>query len=489
VPFSLAFLHSYLEQGRRRDLHLAIGFFTLQAATSGHGAVFLSVAAFSLFLFRVALGEPLGITKRMRDIGVIGVVLLAPVVLMVIPYRNVQAEMGLKRSLDDWHILRPESFLASPTYVQAWLLSRLLPDAHINDTANGYAFPGVLPLLLSAIALLAGGLPGEPRTGERSRAWSLAAVALDTAALAGLVVGTVVALNGPIRFTVGGVVLFSARQAWRGWTMAVVSAALRVAILTRAPAARSPDLRRVRELVFQLRRRWLRDPTVFYALLVALSVWLAIGPPFSLWPFVYWMPGFNFIRAPSRFLVLGVLGLGVLAGVGFDQITARLARIGRYAAAGIVGALVVAECLAPMGAVREVVSVAGADRWLADQPKPFAVAELPLPEPSSVIPFEKRQAEFMLHSTVHWQKTVHGWSGLLPPDHLDLYDSLTRFPDEDSLRRLERFGVDYVVVHIDLFQAGEWAAVERRLEVYQSRLTLVYSDPTGRVYAVRPNSR
>ena len=41
MPFSLAFLHTYFERGRRRDLLLAIGFFSLQALSSGHGAVYL----------------------------------------------------------------------------------------------------------------------------------------------------------------------------------------------------------------------------------------------------------------------------------------------------------------------------------------------------------------------------------------------------------------------------------------------------------------
>ena len=40
IPFSLAFLYSYLQSGRRADFLLAIAFFTLQAITSGHGRCF-----------------------------------------------------------------------------------------------------------------------------------------------------------------------------------------------------------------------------------------------------------------------------------------------------------------------------------------------------------------------------------------------------------------------------------------------------------------
>ena len=91
----------------------------------------------------------------------------------------------------------------------------------------------------------------------------------------------------------------------------------------------------------------------------------------------------------------------------------------------------------------------------------------------------------MLHSTAHWQKTIHGWSGLQPPRHLTLDHQLTHFPDEDSLRSLMQFGVDYIVVHPDLYPPGEWAQVERRLADFQGRIELRHADDTGRVYALR----
>ena len=96
----------------------------------------------------------------------------------------------------------------------------------------------------------------------------------------------------------------------------------------------------------------------------------------------------------------------------------------------------------------------------------------------------------MLHSTEHWQKTVHGWSGLQPPAHLALYDRLTRFPDDDSLRALAEIHVDYLVVHTDLYPPGEWEHVERRLAAYQGRMELRHVDGAGRVYALTtPHAR
>jgi len=69
VPFALAYLHSYLDRGRKRDLRLAVAFFTLQAFTSGHGAVFLIVAIAVVVGSRAVLGEPLALGQRWREIS------------------------------------------------------------------------------------------------------------------------------------------------------------------------------------------------------------------------------------------------------------------------------------------------------------------------------------------------------------------------------------------------------------------------------------
>jgi hypothetical protein len=55
MPFCLASLHAYLGQRRPRDLRLAIGWFSLQAVTSGHGAAMLSVAVIVLVIWSLVI--------------------------------------------------------------------------------------------------------------------------------------------------------------------------------------------------------------------------------------------------------------------------------------------------------------------------------------------------------------------------------------------------------------------------------------------------
>ena len=99
LPFCLASLQGYLDSGDKRDLRWACGFFTLQAYTSGHAAVLTGVSILILIVWRVALGEPLRPAARLRDLGATGILLLALVAPLALPYRAVQNDMGLRRSL------------------------------------------------------------------------------------------------------------------------------------------------------------------------------------------------------------------------------------------------------------------------------------------------------------------------------------------------------------------------------------------------------
>ena len=108
----------------------------------------------------------------------------------------------------------------------------------------------------------------------------------------------------------------------------------------------------------------------FYGLLTLASVWLSIGPPLGLWPLVYWLPGMSFIRVPSRFTILAVLGLAIVAGAGFDRLSARLRRAERRLFAAIVGFLLIAEFAAiPFTVAPYRVDVPLVERWLASRPR------------------------------------------------------------------------------------------------------------------------
>ncbi len=679
IPFALAAAHAYLDQGRKRELRLAALFVTLQVLSSGHGAVFVTLALLLFGLYRLALGEPVLWRKRLRDLGVPGALLLLPSALALYPYYQVQQRVGLRRGLGSWDT-DWVSFLASPSHFHRWLYevtgaSRLL-------ASEVTLFPGIVAIVLGVAALvwrqpvadrtlaretreraigglelvamvlalvsavLTAGSALRWRIGDlwidwpsaAARALVLAALAAvfaaalgrwtSTRALAGIrrplaiwgaailaavalqvarpaigagdglkaeyfetadwtgspaVAGVDTVMSAPVmkrqwggrfpeRFTarwtgyltVGragkytfsltsddGSLLFvddnptpivdnggshgpatvtgtvgldrgphrvelryaqaggGAMLEWRwsaegsrgrvvpgwalsqqptspgralvarfgGWAYRLLAVTALVAALVAVVRWRSGRSRRVLATWADEHRH---DAWLFYVILTLLTVGLALGPPFGLWQYVYWMPGFNFIRASSRFTLLALLGLAVLAGYGFDMLTKRTTARSRWMAAAVLTVLLVVEYAGmPMGFTATRYEIPPVDRWLATQPKPFAIAEVPVHS-------EQDQVDYMNHSTAHWQRTVQGYHGWRPAFHTELNEMMERFPDEASLARLNKIGVRYVVVHQERYSAEEWARVEDALARFAPRLRLEHAEGAGRVYSLVP---
>jgi hypothetical protein len=215
------------------------------------------------------------------------------------------------------------------------------------------------------------------------------------------------------------------------------------------------------------------DMRLFYVLLAIVCAVLAIGPPYGPWQYLYRLPVLSFIRVPSRFTILGVLALGVVAAFGFERLTSALTPRRRSAAALIVGALFIAEsAVVPFEVVPNPIAIPPIDRWLRSQPKPFTVAEVPPADP----------AIYMLHSMAHWQRTVHGYSGWVPGLTGEIQATLNQFPDPASLDRLAALGVTYIVVHSELYPADEWKSVEAGIGQQTGRLHLQHVEGSGRAY-------
>lgn len=225
----------------------------------------------------------------------------------------------------------------------------------------------------------------------------------------------------------------------------------------------------------------------FYGLLALVTVLFFVDGPWSLWPWVYSWPGFNFVRVPSRFVVVTVLALGVLAGAGFDRLTAAWTSRRRHVAGALVGSLLLVEYTAyPFLGSDYELQVPEADRWLATQPGPIVVAEVPVPDINNAGRFERYQTAAMLHTTAHWRPTIAGYSGIRPERHERAFRALRGFPDERSLEVLRELGVTHVVVHIDRYDPAEWPRVEGQLSATPA-LLLHHDASDGRVYALRPS--
>jgi hypothetical protein len=165
-----------------------------------------------------------------------------------------------------------------------------------------------------------------------------------------------------------------------------------------------------------------RSPVLFYAGAAVIMYWLAMGPPaepggfrWLMQPYAVltWLPGYDGLRAPARFAILGSLCLAIAAGFG----AAWVLTWRRWAAA----LAVVAMCwgLFIDGWTDPIPLVTPPQRVLVPQLPGAAVLELPAHDISVNI-------GAMYRSMVHRMPLVNGFSGHTPPHFSVLTMALVR---------------------------------------------------------------
>ncbi len=467
IPFCLALLHRYARRGTTRHLVGAGLFFTVQAWSGGQSGLFLALAALALGLYQLVLGEVKPGSRLSVDFAGTTLLVLALNIPFVLPYLTVQRELGLERSLQEAIVWSPnaESFIASPTHVDRWVLRVLGWEDRVRREAKAYLFPGLLPLVLAMLAFV------PARNGTRAPP---AGPLLDLIILALALMAIGIELAGGVR--IGG---FSASGGGRAFVLTIVALAVRFLIYRRAPFAKG------------YRARWKRwterrigVAAGFYFWLGAFSLWASLGPPASLYTALYRVvPGFDFIRVPSRLTLLTVLALSVLAGFGAELVVSKRKRIAPTIVLLVV--LLLVELAAfPLETTHYEVTTSPMDQWLADSSTSDPIVVLPIPDPRDDVASARTHSTYMLYSLAHFAPLVNGYSGFTPQSHERLFQRLARFPDDDGLAELEKLGVRFAVFHRNGYTDREWEALIQRAEALTESLgfLLVASFDEGRVY-------
>jgi hypothetical protein len=183
---------------------------------------------------------------------------------------------------------------------------------------------------------------------------------------------------------------------------------------------------------------------------------LPIPLPYAALYFVF--PGFNSLRGPARLGVLVLLAVVVLAGLGYDRLRRRAIARAAWAprvmfvsllAVGIATSLTVIHLMPfpqrdTMPPVYE---------WLARQPRPLAILELPVPPTESDEDSLDTLRQFYI--LYHGHPRLDGVSGFVPPAVRRLRAALQSFPSPETLDQLAERGARYLVVHLDELDPAE----------------------------------
>jgi hypothetical protein len=214
----------------------------------------------------------------------------------------------------------------------------------------------------------------------------------------------------------------------------------------------------------------------FYVTLAAVAAVLCLGTrlnffghslnipmPYDLLYYVF--PGFRVIRVPPRFIILVLLSLAVLSAFAvralLSWLTARKgAPVAALALAGIVALLLVdlMSISLPMFRVPLKDEFPPVYSWLEHQPGQAPTAEIPFANYDPVtfkagLQYEStwisREAIRTYYSTLHWKKTVNGYSGFIPNTYYEAVKATADFPSGKAVGFLKRLGTKYVIVHGD----------------------------------------
>jgi len=421
MPLGLFALHRYYRRGGRRWLALFGVATLLNGLTNGYYLLFYP----PLVLIWVLWFTPRrGWWRRAGLVASVGALVMLLVLPILMRYQRVHDEVGLTRTREEIRAYSADAggILSMPPRLAGWRG----PEALFRP--EGQLFPGATAVLLVLAAL------GSARWRRGDPEPAVLAAARRAVGAISLLYAAGVALrlvHGPWRIPMPGFVI-SAVDLDKILAQAVLFWFLSALL---SPA-----------VVGAYRRR---SPLAFYAVAAFLMYVLALGPEphlleqplmaHSAYKALTWLPGFDALRVPARFWMLGTICVAALVTLSFALlVTAGSRRRAPALALVAVGLLV--------------------DGWVV---WPTA----PLPPPSAVIagidggllelPLEGSHNDTlsMLRATVHRQPLVNGFSGYAPRHYWALRFGLERHQTA-TLDLLAGLGIRFVRVDRSLDRDG-----------------------------------
>ena len=483
MPFALYAFRRYLETGRRRALVGGAAALIAQNLSCGYYLMFFTPFAAAYVIYELAARRRLGDWAAWRALAVAGLVVALVSLPFLTPYLEVRRSGVGVRSVGEITMFSADSHAFVTSTAMSWLWGQRLA---VFPRAEGQAFPGVAILSLAVVGMVGGFLNWRRRPRAPSVPWRQALIGA-------LVVLLAAHLYATVSFLVTGgftVPLIGASTVHQGGRVFLTSAVLAIGLallVRRGPAAGDAA----------------KSSWAFYAVAALVAAVLAMGPEITVkgavvspgpyaW-LMHYVPGFDGLRVPSRFVAVMTLCLAVLAGLGASELITRARHLG--AALVIVAGIVIWVEAWPgafntnvrIGAVgleltprelRTGENIAPVYKTVRDSPRPIALLEFPFGSASWDL-------HAVFYAGYHRQRLVNGYSGFFP----EAYQRLSRIfnarrEDPDTAwRALLSSGATHVLVHEAAYPPHRRTEISNWLLASGGRE--VFVDGTDRLFAVR----
>lgn len=225
-----------------------------------------------------------------------------------------------------------------------------------------------------------------------------------------------------------------------------------------------------------------RGTAACYVLIAIAGVLLSLGPQTPVYSFLHeHIVFFRGLRALSRFALLPLLSLSVLAGCGLSWLFGRRGPLREKTwVAWILGALFIAESTAlPYSLEPFRDEPPEVYPWLKEEGAPGPMVELP---------FLVLDTRYMFWARHHgFRPTLNGDSGFVPPSHRWLKNLFLRFPSPDSIHLLQKLQVRYVVLHLGAYRPPALIRMLNGLERHRAELLKIRDFDRDLVLEVLPS--
>lgn len=173
---------------------------------------------------------------------------------------------------------------------------------------------------------------------------------------------------------------------------------------------------------------------------------------------------YGMVRVPARFAAVVLCALSALVALGAARLLSEAAPPRRRAlAAGLIGAIMLAEYSSRPALMTVPLEPPPAYRWLLQQP-PGPLIEFPLPRLGSLPGDDPKHQYF---STMHWRPLLNGYSGYYPMSYLHLLLRMQVFPRGGWINRALDRGAQYIFVHEQGLNRQRLVIALERLEAHK----------------------
>ncbi|MEO6224205.1 MAG: hypothetical protein ABIP90_13235 [Vicinamibacterales bacterium] len=485
MPFALYGFRRYLETGRRRALVGGAGALIAQNLSCGYYVMFFTPFAAAYVVYELAVRRRLGDWAAWKAFAAAGLAVGLISLPFLTPYLEVRRSGIGVRSLDEITMFSADSHAFATATARSWLWGERLA---VYPRPEGQAFPGFAILALALIAIVVGIVAWKKRTGLPLSAWRQVLIGTLTVLLAGH-------LYASIGLLVTGGYYMPVDGKWLAWHQGGRVFSTTVVLVV--------------GLAFLMKRRR-RDergaynsPWLFFALAALVAGTCAMGPEIlvkgavvSSGPYawlMHYVPGFDGLRVPARFVAPMTLFLAVLAGLGASALIARARRFGTVIVI-VAGLCILAEAWPSafstnvrIGAVgleltprelRTGENISPTYKAIRDSGRPIALLEFPFGSASWDL-------HAVFYAGYHRQRLVNGYSGFFPERYQRLFRIFSRRREDPAAawRALLGSGATHVLVHEAAYpphrrkEISDWLLASGAREVF--------TDGTDRLFTIR----